>query len=47
MAFDGIVIANLAKELNTLLSGGRILKVAQPEKDELVLSIKQYNTYKF
>ena len=46
MAFDGIVIANLAKELNTLLSGGRILKVAQPEKDELVLSIKQYNTYK-
>ena len=46
MAFDGIVIANLAKELNTLLSGGRILKVAQPEKDELILSIKQYNTYK-
>ncbi len=46
MAFDGIVIANLAKELNELLSGGRILKVAQPEKDELVLSIKQYETYK-
>lgn len=46
MAFDGIVIANLAKELNTKLSGGRILKVAQPEKDELILSIKQYDTYK-
>ncbi len=46
MAFDGIVIANLAKELNTLLSGGRIQKVAQPEKDELVLTIKQYDIYK-
>lgn len=46
MAFDGIVIANLAKELNTLLSGGRIIKIAQPEKDELILSIKQYETYK-
>ena len=46
MAFDGIVIANLAKELNGLLAGGRIQKVAQPEKDELVLTIKQYDTYK-
>lgn len=46
MAFDGIVIANLAKELNTLLTGGRIVKIAQPEKDELILSIKQYDTYK-
>ncbi len=46
MAFDGITIANLAKELNDLLSGGRIVKVAQPEKDELILSIKQYETYK-
>lgn len=46
MAFDGIVIANLAKELNELLSGGRIQKVAQPEKDELILTIKQYDTYK-
>ncbi len=46
MAFDGIVIANLAKELNTLLAGGRIIKIAQPEKDELLLTIKQYTTYK-
>ncbi|MGN0506538.1 MAG: NFACT family protein [Lachnospiraceae bacterium] len=46
MAFDGIVIANLAKELNELLSGGRIVKVAQPERDEIILSIKQYDTYK-
>lgn len=46
MAFDGITIANLAKELNDLLSGGRIQKIAQPEKDELILTIKQYNSYK-
>lgn len=46
MAFDGIVIANLAKELNGLLSGGRIVKIAQPERDEIILSIKQYQTYK-
>ena len=46
MAFDGITIANLAKELNDLLSGGRIQKVAQPEKDELILSVKQYDIYK-
>ncbi|MBO5353379.1 MAG: NFACT family protein [Lachnospiraceae bacterium] len=46
MAFDGIVIANLAKELNDLLAGGRIQKVAQPEKDELILTIKQYDVYK-
>lgn len=46
MAFDGITIANLAKELNDLLAGGRIQKVAQPEKDELILTIKQYDIYK-
>jgi len=46
MAFDGIVIANLAKELNTLLAGGRIQKVSQPEKDELLLTIKQYDIFK-
>ena len=46
MAFDGITIANLAKELNDTLAGGRIQKVAQPEKDELILTIKQYDIYK-
>ncbi|MBQ8632847.1 MAG: NFACT family protein, partial [Lachnospiraceae bacterium] len=46
MAFDGITIANLAKELNETLAGGRIQKVSQPEKDEIVLTIKQYDIYK-
>lgn len=40
MAFDGIVIANLTEELNTALCGGRINKIAQPEKDELILTVK-------
>ena len=40
MAFDGITIANITKELKTLLTGGRIRKIAQPENDELILTIK-------
>ena len=40
MAFDGIVIANIVKELQEHLIGGRINKIAQPEKDALLLTIK-------
>lgn len=40
MAFDGITIANIVKELNSVLTGGRIYKIAQPESDELLLTIK-------
>lgn len=40
MALDGIVIANVVKELSDCLTGGRINKIAQPEKDELLLTIK-------
>lgn len=40
MAFDGIVISNLTKELSDHLVGGRINKIAQPEKDALLLTIK-------
>ncbi|MCM1123978.1 MAG: NFACT family protein, partial [Eubacterium sp.] len=40
MAFDGITIANMTKELSTTLLGGRIYKIAQPESDELLLTIK-------
>lgn len=44
MAFDGIIIANLAKELNDALAGGKINKIAQPEKDELLFTIKSQRT---
>lgn len=40
MAFDGITIANLIYELNEELLDGRINKIAQPEADELLLTIK-------
>jgi predicted ribosome quality control (RQC) complex YloA/Tae2 family protein len=40
LAFDGIVIANIVKELQEHLIGGRINKIAQPEKDALLLTIK-------
>ncbi|SDA68456.1 Predicted component of the ribosome quality control (RQC) complex, YloA/Tae2 family, contains fibronectin-binding (FbpA) and DUF814 domains [Butyrivibrio sp. INlla18] len=40
MAFDGITIANLTKDLGDYLVGGRIYKIAQPESDELVITVK-------
>lgn len=46
MAFDGLTVAALVKELSETLAGGRIIKIAQPEKDELQLQIKNYDTYK-
>lgn len=46
MAFDGIVIANIVKDLKEKLVGGRILKIQQPEKDELIITIKNYDQYR-
>ena len=40
MAFDGVTIAGIVKELQEKIVGGRIYKIAQPEKDELLLTIK-------
>ncbi len=40
MAFDGIVIANLVRDMKEKLEGGKINKIAQPEKDELLFTIK-------
>ena len=40
MAFDGIVVANVVAELREKLLGGRISKIAQPETDELLLTVK-------
>lgn len=44
MAFDGITIANITKELEQTLLGGRIYKIAQPESDELLLTVKNHST---
>ncbi len=40
MAFDGIVIANLTRDIRQKLEGGKINKIAQPEKDELMITVK-------
>lgn len=40
MAFDGVTIAGIVSELKDQLVGNRIYKIAQPEKDELILTVK-------
>ena len=46
MAFDGITIANMVKEFQDTIVGGKINKIAQPEADELLSleysSLKQF-----
>lgn len=44
MAFDGFFVSALAEELNKTLSGGRISKIAQPERDALLLTAKNNST---
>ena len=41
MAFDGVTIASVVSEMKRELLGGRLYKIAQPEADELLLTIKQ------
>lgn len=40
MAFDGITVAGLTAEFNECLLDGRIYKIAQPEPDELLITIR-------
>lgn len=46
MAFDGFVVSSLVHSFKNCLIGGRITKISQPEKDEILLTIKNYDTYK-
>lgn len=43
MAFDGLCVAALTNELNDKLTQGRITKIAQPESDELLLTVKTFD----
>jgi len=43
MALDGIAISCLVHELNTALCNGRIDKVYQPERDEVILSVRSHS----
>lgn len=40
MALDGITVSSVVKELNAQFIGARISKIAQPENDELMLTLK-------
>ncbi len=40
MPLDGITLGFMADELNEILAGGRIDRVTQPERDELILTIR-------
>lgn len=46
MALDGIVIADIVHDMREKLVGGRILKIQQPEKDELIITVKNYDQYR-
>ena len=40
MALDGITTAALTKEFSDKLTGGRLVKISEPEPDELLLTVK-------
>lgn len=42
MAFDGVVISNIVRDMRERLLGGRIYKIYQPENDEINLVIKNH-----
>ena len=44
MAFDGVVISNIVKDMKDRLTGGRIYKIYQPEADEINLVVKNNGT---
>ncbi len=40
MPFDGLTLGLVADELNAALAGGRVNKIIQPERDEIILTIR-------
>lgn len=44
MAFDGIVVSNIVRDMEERLQGGRIYKIYQPENDEINLVVKNHGT---
>ncbi|MEL7622741.1 MAG: NFACT RNA binding domain-containing protein [Clostridiales bacterium] len=40
MAYDGLVMRGITQECNKLLTGGRVDKVTQPNKNEIILHIR-------
>ena len=46
MAFDALTLSVLRKEISDALVGGKITRIYQPEKDEIVLFVFNKRTYK-
>ncbi len=46
MAFDGVTIASIVKELKEYCLNGRVYKIAQPESSELLLTVRTTNGQK-
>ncbi len=46
MAYDALSLSVLVKEFKDTLTGGKITKIYQPEKDEIVLFVFNKQTYK-
>lgn len=40
MPLDGLTLGFVARELNAALAGGRVNKIIQPERDEIILTIR-------
>lgn len=47
MALDGVVLSNIKYELENNLLGGRVDKIYQPERDEIIINVRSLgNNYK-
>ena len=44
MPIDGLMIGLIARELKNTLVGGRIDRIVQPERDEIILTIRNNGT---
>ncbi len=44
MPFDGLTLGLVADELNAALAGGRVNRIIQPERDEIILTIRSGGT---
>ena len=42
MAYDGIVISGVIKEIKDACLGGRVVKIQQPTSESITLSIKGF-----
>ena len=40
MPFDGLTLGLVAREMDKVLTGGRVNKIIQPERDEIILTIR-------